>query len=54
MTDGAALLMSMIWTFRAGRLPVDRLVTTYPLEDINEAVADQQAGHCIKVVLTLD
>ncbi|MDT0267196.1 NAD(P)-dependent alcohol dehydrogenase [Streptomyces sp. DSM 44915] len=35
-----------------GRFPVDALVTTYPFEAINEAVADQEAGRVIKPVLT--
>lgn len=34
-----------------GRFPFDRLVTTYPLADINRAVAEQQQGLCIKPVL---
>lgn len=35
----------------AGRFPFDRLVQRYPLAEINQAVADQHAGHCVKVVL---
>lgn len=35
----------------AGRLPFDRLVKTYPLAAINEAVADQNRGVCVKAVL---
>jgi aryl-alcohol dehydrogenase len=34
-----------------GQLPLARLVSTYPLTDINEAIADQHAGRCVKVVL---
>jgi aryl-alcohol dehydrogenase len=37
--------------FRAGRFPFDRLVKRYPLEQINEAVAAQLRGDCIKAVL---
>lgn len=40
--------------FREGRLPIDRLIRTYPLAKINQAVADQHSGKCVKVVLTLD
>jgi aryl-alcohol dehydrogenase len=29
------------------------LITTYPLARINEAIADQHAGVCVKVVLTM-
>lgn len=34
-----------------GRLPVDRLVKTYPLSDINQAVDEMKSGHTIKPVL---
>ncbi|WP_150293384.1 NAD(P)-dependent alcohol dehydrogenase [Sphingobium estronivorans] len=37
--------------YKAGRLPFDRLITTYPLSDINKAVKDQHDGKCIKPVL---
>lgn len=35
----------------AGRFPFDRLVQRYSLAEINQAVADQHAGRCVKVVL---
>ncbi|UED85193.1 NAD(P)-dependent alcohol dehydrogenase [Streptomyces profundus] len=35
-----------------GRFPVERLVTRYRFEDINQAVADQLAGRVVKPVLT--
>lgn len=35
----------------AGRFPFDRLIRTFPLEAINEAVEAQANGDCIKVVL---
>jgi aryl-alcohol dehydrogenase len=34
-----------------GRFPFDKLITTYPFEDINTAVADMQSGKAIKPVL---
>jgi aryl-alcohol dehydrogenase len=37
--------------FKAGRFPFDTLVKTYPLNQINEAVAAQLRGDCIKAVL---
>lgn len=36
---------------KEGRLPFDRLVKTYPLAAINEAIADQHRGACVKAVL---
>ncbi|HSW14398.1 MAG TPA: NAD(P)-dependent alcohol dehydrogenase [Solimonas sp.] len=35
----------------AGRFPFDKLVTRYPLAEINRAVAEQHAGSCVKAVL---
>ncbi|MCX4903195.1 NAD(P)-dependent alcohol dehydrogenase [Streptomyces sp. NBC_00878] len=37
---------------REGRLPLDRLITTYAFEDIAQAVQDMGAGKTIKPVLT--
>lgn len=39
--------------YREGRFPFDRLVTTYPLKQINQAIEDQHAGKCVEVVLTM-
>ena len=37
--------------YREGRLPFDRMIKTYSLSNINQALADQHAGICIKAVL---
>jgi len=37
-----------------GRLPLEKLVRTFPFEQINEAIEAQHRGECVKVVLTLD
>ncbi|MCW1384746.1 NAD(P)-dependent alcohol dehydrogenase [Novosphingobium sp. KCTC 2891] len=34
-----------------GKFPFDRLIKTFPLAEINEAIAAQSRGECIKVVL---
>jgi aryl-alcohol dehydrogenase len=34
-----------------GELPLERLVRTYPLSNINQAIEDQHDGLCVKVVL---
>jgi aryl-alcohol dehydrogenase len=34
-----------------GLLPFDKLIRTYPLSRINEAIADQERGDCVKAVL---
>jgi aryl-alcohol dehydrogenase len=38
--------------YRAGRFPMEKIVRTYPLEKINDAVADAECGAVIKPVLT--
>jgi aryl-alcohol dehydrogenase len=51
--DPQSFLPLLIDLYRQGRFPFDRLIATYPLDRINEAVADQHAGACVKVVLTM-
>jgi len=43
----------MIELWRQGRLPIERLVTTYPFEQLAQALADSEAGRAIKPVLVL-
>jgi len=38
--------------YMAGRFPFDKMVTKYPLDRINEAVADQASGKVVKPVFT--
>jgi aryl-alcohol dehydrogenase len=46
-----SFIPELIELHRQGRFPFDRLIRTYPLEDINQAVRDQHDGKCVKVVL---
>jgi aryl-alcohol dehydrogenase len=46
-------LPQLVELYRAGKLPVDRLVRHYEFAAINEAVADMLAGHTIKAVLRI-
>jgi aryl-alcohol dehydrogenase len=41
----------LIALYRTGRFPFDRLIKTYPLSAINQAVTDQGSGRCVKAVL---
>jgi aryl-alcohol dehydrogenase len=50
--DPQRFLPELVELLRQGRLPIDRLVRTYPFADINEAVADARSGATIKPVLT--
>ena len=43
----------LIDLYRAGNLPIDRLVTFYNFADINQAVADSIAGRMSKPVLRM-
>ncbi|MFD7814044.1 alcohol dehydrogenase catalytic domain-containing protein [Streptomyces sp. NPDC059785] len=47
----SVLVPELIRRFRDGRLPLDRLVTTYALADFDRAVADQRDGRTLKPVL---
>lgn len=52
-SDPDRFLPELAALHRAGRLPFDRFVTTYPFAEINRAIADAHSGKAIKVVLTL-
>jgi len=53
-SDPDDFLPRLIDHWRAGRLPLEKLVRTFPFEQINEAIEAQHRGECVKVVLTLD
>jgi aryl-alcohol dehydrogenase len=50
-SDLETFIPELIAHFKNGKFPFDRLIKTYPLTEINQAVRDQAAGHCIKAVL---
>jgi aryl-alcohol dehydrogenase len=41
----------LIALYLEGRFPFDRLIRTYPMRAINQAIDDQRAGLCVKPVL---
>jgi aryl-alcohol dehydrogenase len=47
------LIPALVDLFLAGRLPLDRLVRTYPFENINDAAHDMHNGTTIKPVLLM-
>lgn len=51
--DPQVFIPRLIDLHREGRFPFDRLITKYPLAEINRAVDDQHAGRCVKAVLTM-
>lgn len=52
-SDPDVFLPELIGHWRAGRLPLEKLVRTFPFDQINAAIAAQHHGDCVKVVLTL-
>lgn len=52
-SDPDVFIPKMIDLYRKGRLPFDRLIRTYPFDQINLAIADQHHGECVKVVLLM-
>lgn len=53
-SDIVGFLPELIAYHADGRLPVEKLITTYPFDRINEAIADSHHGACIKPVLVFD
>lgn len=52
-SDIQTFIPEMVRYFRAGQLPLDRMVTTYPLSSINQAIADSETGKVLKAVLVM-
>lgn len=52
-SDIRSFIPRMVEYFRAGQLPLDRFVTTYPLSSINQAMADAESGKVLKAVLVM-
>lgn len=52
-SDPDEFLPRLIEHWRAGRLPLEKLIRTFPFNQINEAIEAQHRGDCVKVVLSL-
>ena len=50
-SEPQSFIPTLVALHRQGRFPLDRLVTTYPFEDIAEAMHASEAGAAIKPVL---
>jgi len=48
-----AFVPEPIARYRAGRFPMDRLITRYAFADINRAAADLESGRAIKPVVCM-
>lgn len=53
-SDPAAFVPQMIDYFRAGWMPLHKIVKTYPFAEINRAMADLRSGETVKPVLLMD
>jgi aryl-alcohol dehydrogenase len=47
-------LPRLIEHWREGRLPLEKLVKTFPFDQINSAIEAQHHGDCVKVVLSME
>lgn len=50
---GDAFIPALFDHWRAGRMPIERLITYYPLAEVNRAIADSLSGKTIKPVLRI-
>ena len=50
-SDVDGFIGSLMEMYLAGRFPFDKLVRTFPMANINEAIDAQHRGDCVKVVL---
>lgn len=48
-----AVIDTVVALNRAGRFPVERIVTEYAFEDINSAILDLEIGRVVKPILLL-
>jgi aryl-alcohol dehydrogenase len=53
-SDPDEFLPELMNHYRAGNLPLERMVKTFPFTQINEAIAAQHHGDCVKVVLLME
>ena len=45
------LIPKLIDLYKQGRMPFDKMITYYPFEEINQAIADAESGKVLKAVL---
>ena len=58
LTEGGSnpqvFIPRLVEYFKAGKLPIDRLVEFYPFKDIGKAFEDSHSGKVIKPILLFD
>lgn len=53
-SEPEAFIPTLAALYQSGRLPLDKIITTYKFDEINQAAADAHAGTAIKPVLVFD
>ncbi len=53
-SDPDEFLPELLDLYEQGRLPIEKLIKTFKLSEINEAIADQHSGGCVKAILLPD
>jgi aryl-alcohol dehydrogenase len=53
-SDPQQMIPALISLYRAGRFPFDRLIKTYRIGEINQAIADSTSGAVVKPVIVFD
>ena len=43
----------LIELYRQGQFPIDKLIKTYPLDQINQAIKDMESGKVVKPVIVM-
>ncbi len=51
--DPKTFIPQMVTWFKEGRMPLDRIITIYPFDQIDQALADSHEGKIIKAVLRI-
>jgi aryl-alcohol dehydrogenase len=52
-SEPSVFLPQLMDLHRKGELPFDRMIKTFPFSQINDAIAAQHRGECVKVVLLM-
>lgn len=53
-SDPDTFLPELMDLYRKGRLPIEKLIKTFKLSEINQAIEEQHRGDCVKAVLLPD
>lgn len=53
-SDPQTFLPELVDLVTSGKMPLEKLVTYYPFDQINDAIKDSHSGGCIKAVLRFD